>query len=426
MEYYHQEMKFNLLPNEVTEHILHFLNGDDILEIALLNKHLYKLSNTHNIWCSILEAFAFKHQFCFEQEPYFFKDLQQEELKNYYIKVVKKWGWLIGLWRRQLKRFGGMLQVKVESSCHRIAGYDIQAIGLSINPVPVFVIYFDALSFKTINVNCHDFNQIRCVFYSKNGHYCNIESSENDTHITLTCQDNTSESHDVQSMMNDFRSALGMNHRAIPQAVFSELSHEGVKFSKILKPLESTKDAIIKPGYFAGDYSAHCCEIVSLQLNDSNIFMTKISGDGYVRAGSVSVNIDTTFLLDYLALLGSIIDNPYQFTLKNALSDFQIEDTDQLNSESKIVVPGCMVAMLKAIDSKTFGLTEDNTFIAAFKGQITLGNNPDNEFPTYHHKDIIAVITDDNTVTVYLSYIYTEIEGLGYTDEMLFKRIPIA
>ena len=429
---------FSSLPNEIIESILTYnLSVRDIFQVGLVSCRFRNFINDRQILVKMTKERL--HRLKSEDiigNGNSFSDLigtfDTRKLKVFCISL-EKWCWIVGIWKRNIPYFGGLLQIMlVTSPSPQIIATEIQAVTLKVVPVQTFTISLlkDATSSDTTNLLSVE---PECNYFEKSKHSCSVLQTKNNEFVWSCCE--FQRNHDFERMNTDFRRSLGMNHRAIPDSILNKMSSKaGVGFSKITEKLSYSSKSPIKSGYFAGDYSAHACEIVSVESKDSVISIKKISGDKYVRSGTITISIDLDHRIDYVGVLKELVENTRSFRLNKAIDDYQMANnvTESDNDHNIQRVPVQISSRLDHPsfymgDVQSFGLTraEDNqsTFFSAYKGTITLGDNPDSVDPDYKYTNMISVIQDKDTI--YNLVIYDEKQDhASHIHEMILKRVP--
>ena len=416
------------LPNELVSKIIRFLNGSDVLELSLVNRKFNALCNCRTIWFNILKHYKVTQPSLYGFTLESLGSLNWLSLQSLFINVLDKWGWLFGPWKRHISAFGGLLFVRLEISPFQVIGYDVIGIDLDINLVPMFAINIRDYLPDGENVLYVSDAKISCNLYSRTEHHLTIEHNVESTDVMKICcrRGDPTQHHDIEKMIEDFAEAVGINKEEIPHALFSGLTSGGIEYSKIHMPLVSCDVKLIEPGFFAGDYSAHGTEILLLKYDENSIQLEKVSGDKNVRYGTVSIDIDMTYPVDYLKVLKFIATKPHEFNVRNIIDKFKINSEGcPLKVESNLcyVEKGLIQDLKYMHPRKSFGVDEsDNSFIAAFKGKITLGNMPDAAIPDYFFYEVLAIITNENSL--YALFHYDELRsGFNTVDEMPFKRV---
>ena len=161
-----------------------------------------------------------------------------------------------------------------------------------------------------------------------------------------------------------------------------------------------------------------------MKYDSSSILLEKVTGDKNVRCGAVSIDIDMNCPVDYIKVLKFIAKQPNEFNIKDILNRFQARDDSWQEDESCYHVDRGLVQVLKSMfPERTFGIDEtDNSFIAAFKGKITLGRMPDAVIPDYFYHEVLVVITNENSLYVYWGYHALDL-GFDSVAEMPYKRL---
>ena len=427
-------MELLKLPSELIFNIITFLSGRDVQELSLVNHELNELCDCHRIWYNIIEKYTFlKSSFC-DIPLESLKSVSRVSLKSLYINVLSKWDWLLGFWKRNTAAFGGLLFVKLEMTPCRIMGYDVQSKELKKNLVPMFAINIvEKQCHRCKNIHYSNGNNIKCILYSKTDHNLTFIDSDNENgdEFKICClQGGSDEDHNREEMISDFLDTVGINHVDIPNAIFRGFINGGISFRKINIPHVSCDLKLVEPGFFAGDFSAHGTEIVLLKYYSNRILLEKVLGDKNVRCGAVSIDIDMSCPVDYSKVLRFIAEQPDEFNVKNTIQRFQIKEghSQWLAHQNKYNVRSYVDKdVIKSLrfthPDRTFGIDEsDNSFIAAFKGKITLGRMPDAVIPNYFYYEVLAVVTNEDSLCVYRPYEESYF-GIFLTAEKLFKRL---
>ena len=421
-------MEFHNLPNEIVSKIILFLDGKDILKLSTVNRQLNELCDCHTTWLNIMKQYKTSEPSFYDFTLESLSSMNWKSLKSLYINVIEKWGWLIGSWKRHISAYGGLLFVKVRMSPCQVVGYDVLSVELEMNLVPMFEINISENDSDLLigNPNCFTEGRIRCTLYSKTEHYFTIERNiECPEEIEICClKGDSGDDHDKEQMISDFGEALGRNSFEITNAIFDGFYNGGISLSKINVPPISCDNKIVEPGFFAGDYGAHGTEILLLKYDSSSILLEKVTGDKNVRCGAVSIDIDMNCPVDYIKVLKFIAKQPNEFNIKDILNRFQARDDSWQEDESCYHVERGLVQVLKSMfPERTFGIDEtDNSFIAAFKGKITLGMMPDAVIPDYFYHEVLVVITNENSLYVYWGYHALDL-GFDSVAEMPYKRL---
>ena len=414
-------MALPYLPDELIVEIISYLCGDDLIELSFTSQQFNSLCNCHTSWLNVLMQYIIiSDPPCYNFPIEILMNMNWVQLRSLYINAFKKWDWLIGFWRSHIPAFGGMLHVQMKMSPCRIAGYSVQAsraMHLKTYLVPMFVIKIEK---NESHLSPHDSignftgDGICCALYSINEHDVSISrekeiKSSKPTKMKIHCRTNNFVSdHDFESMKLAFSTFLGMNHEEVIHTVSSKICDSGIMFTNIEMPRSSTEKRIIAPGFFAGDYSAtHGSEILSLTYDSRSMKFTKISGDRNVRCGAVSMLVDLSHPINYLEVVSSIAKQPDMFNVKKIVEEFKIQNESNSKLGKKaIIVDEALVNLLEMIDGDLTNATLKNgqvhSYIAAFKGRITLGMMPEVENPEYYYHDILAVVTSQDTLFVYI------------------------
>ena len=422
-------MELHNLPNEIVSKIILFLDGKDILKLSSVNRQLNELCDCHTTWFNIMKQYKISEPSFYDFTLESLSSMNWKSLKSLYINVIEKWGWLIGSWKRHISAYGGLLFVKVQMSPCQVVGYDVLGVELEMNLVPIFEINISENDSDLLigNPNCFTEGRIRCTLYSKTEHYLTIERNiECPEEIKICClKGDSGDDHDKTQMISDFREAVRSDSFDITNAIFDSFNNGGITFSKMNVPLTSF-DNEVEPGFFTGGYGGHGTQILLLKYRSNNIILEKVSGDKNVRSEAVSIDIEMNCPVDYLNVLEFIASQPNQFNVKDVLNRFQAREDSWQENQSCYHVNNGLVQTLKSLfPERTFGVDEnDNSFIAAFKGKITLlhFSDPAAVSQEYFRQEVLVVITNKNSLYVYYSYDKSYL-GFNKVQEIPYKRL---
>jgi hypothetical protein len=412
------------LPSELISNIISYLGGKDVQELSSVNHILNKLCNCHRTWYEIIKQYKLSEPSFYDFSLDFLQSMSWVSIKSFYVDVLRQWDWLVGFWSRCTPVFGGLLFVKLEMSSCRIIGYDVQGKNLEKNLVPVFIISIDQNECN----RCGD--DIRCVFYSKTEHSLTINfDAKNPTEFRICCsKDYSIQDHDKDKVIADLADTVGVNNNSITNAIFNGFRNGGITYAKINMPIATDGIKFLEPGFFAGDYSNCGTEILLLKYASNCILLEKLIGDRNVRSGSVSVSIDLTCPIDYIEVLKFITKRPDEFNVKNVNEHFKIKDDsclkNQIELQSCFAVDKSLLEALRIVHpDRTFGVDDSNSsFIAAFKGKITLGMMPDAVVPDYFYYEVLAVITSQDRLCVFFPFDESYL-SIFLVREKIFKRL---
>ena len=419
-------MELLCLPNELLLKIISFLDGKDVLELSLVNQLINELCKNHSIWYGIVRWHlkTTKPAFYDLSLDYLYP-MTWKSLKLLFVNILQKWGWLLGTWRRNIPAFGGMLFVKLEFSHNRIIAYDVQGLQMVLHLLPVFELTFDD-RFKIKK-------KARCILYSRTDHDISVSSdSENlELELRISClAGDMHKDHDIIQMKNDLAETVGINNVKITNAVFARYKKSALTFSQLRIPPVLKDKNLVEPGFFMGDYSAHGTEILLLKYGvKDNVQLEKISGDRNVRCGATSVDIDLNCQVDYIKVLKYIVENPHDFNVKDVIQRFPMENNcswrdDSTTSSLYHVEKSLAAALTCTCPNFDLGVDKKNrTFVAAFKGNITLGMMPEAVVPNYFFNEVLVVITNADKLLILWPALGESRRGIYLVDRMVFNRI---
>ena len=419
-------MELLCLPNELLLKIISSLDGKDVLELFLVNKLFNELCKNHDIWYRIVKW----HLKTTKPAFYDFsldslRSMTWKSLQLFFVNVLQKWGWIIGTWRRNIPAFGGMLFVKLELDHNRIIAYDVQGLQMDLHLIPVFELTFDD-RFKADR-------KARCILYSTSDHDISVtsDSKMKELELQISCLAGDMENnHDMLQMKNDLEKTVSMNNVEITNAVFDSYKKSALTFSQLSIPPVLKDKKLVEPGFFMGDYSAHGTEILLLKYGvEDNVQLEKISGDRNVRCGATSVDIDLNCQVDYIRVLKYIVENPHDFNVKDVIQRFPMENNcswrDDITTSSLYHVEKSLAAALSSVcPNINLGVDKNSkTFIAAFKGNITLGMMPEAVVPDYFYYEVLVVITNADKLLILWPAHGESRRGIDLVYDMVLNRI---
>ena len=450
-------MELLCLPNELLLKIISFLDGKDVLELSLVNLLLNELCKNHAIWYRIVRWHLKTKPAFYDFSLDSLHSMTWKSLKSFFVNILQKWGWLLGTWRRNIPAFGGMLFVKLELDHNRIIAYDVQGLQMVLHLVPVFELTFDdrfkikkkarcilysrtdhdvSISSDSKNLESGRFKikkKARCILYSRTDHDISVSSDSKNLELGLQISclaGDMHKDHDIIQMKNDLAETVGRNNVKITNAVFARYKKSALSFSQLTIPPVVKDKNLVEPGFFLGDYSAHGTEILLLKYGvEDNVQLEKISGDRNVRCGATSVDIDLNRQVDYIRVLKYIVENPHDFNVKDVIQRFPMENNcswrDDITTSSLYHVEKSLAAALsRAYPNFDLGVDKNNkTFVAAFKGNITLGGMPEAVVPKYFFYEVLVVITNADKLLILWPALGESRRGINLVERMVFNRI---
>ncbi|XP_034317266.2 F-box only protein 31 isoform X1 [Magallana gigas] len=287
------------LPPELLSRILDYVPGRDLPNVCITCKTLRDVVYVDSVW----------QRKC--KQEYNFKSIEgwNVNYRTLYSKVLMRYGDLVGLWRRDFKYFGGLLQIKYDKGC--IKGLEVLApaslcVDRPLRKKDLFTI--SMTSSETVQiVSVHNFPEDEDGRGGEGEQRpCILRVEKDETKGRVLEYKVTDKNYILQKEnLTDlpvFRRWISDEFEDDPNAnmYFPCYRRRGVdylssrheyRWSPLELPSKDRVNVPIQPGLFKGTYSAHGIEILSLDYNDdlTEVTVTKITGDPNVPATKVSV-----------------------------------------------------------------------------------------------------------------------------------------
>lgn len=292
------------LPPELLSRILDYVPGRDLPNVCISCKTLRDVVYVDSIW----------QRKC--KQEYNFKSIEgwNVNYRTLYSKVLRRYGDLVGLWRRDFQYYGGLLQIKYDKGC--IKGLEVLAPASSrvdrpLRKKDMFTI--SMTSSETVQiVSVHNFPeeedseegkdvQRPCLLHVEQDETKGrvLEYKVTDKNYILHVEDLNNQSvlrrWLYEELESDQNAGLYLNCFLRRCVAYMTSRHE-YRWSPLELPSKDRVNVPIQPGLFKGTYSAHGIEILSLDYNDdlTEVTVTKITGDPNVPATKVSVYANLT------------------------------------------------------------------------------------------------------------------------------------
>ncbi|CAG2223147.1 FBXO31 [Mytilus edulis] len=265
------------LPPELIIRILEDLPSRDIGLLSGTCTQLRSICRTDIVWQKLCQKIC---------------DIEVEEWDttyyNIYTKVLHRYGRCLGLWRRNMRPYGGLMQVKVDNGRLLATEYKppyVSDIHGPLRPKKVFSISINKSKNRT---------EILCLHGYGEAHPGSIEFETEESDVVFKCCQMSSHAHPKGSSVE-----LSTMIKKIFLCFVHEMGNMLFSFSQKyrLTRIEVQKpDPVypIQPGLFQAHYSAHGIEMFLLKydMSKKEAEVIKITGDPNVPAGETSIYIN--------------------------------------------------------------------------------------------------------------------------------------
>ncbi|XP_046558884.1 F-box only protein 31-like [Haliotis rubra] len=277
------------LPPELVAHVLRFLSSSDLATFALVSKQCRDLVNLEALW---------QHR-CVQDYKYDGVEGWNLTYKEFYTKVLCKFGNCIGKWQPEIGHYGGLIDIKFDRGC--IKGRECLPpvdphVDQPLRIRPLFSIHL-AEDLSKVEVFClKGFNGL---------HKGQLSWGEDGQLLMFECSENNNHQH-PEGKQKEFEDWLTQETGRPPSEFFvhgQELllmkflvtTQLGCSYP-MMRVMEQPRKpgAVIQPGLFKGNYGGHGIEIIQLSYSDTENKAEgkKITGDPNVPANKVSLYID--------------------------------------------------------------------------------------------------------------------------------------
>ncbi|XP_071141069.1 F-box only protein 31-like isoform X1 [Mytilus edulis] len=272
------------LPPELIIRILKDLPSRDIGRLSGTCTQLRSICRTDIVWQKLCQ------QIC---------DIEVEEWDttyyNIYTKVLHRYGRCLGLWRRNMRPYGGLIQVKVDNGRLLATEYKppyVSDIHGPLRPKKVYSISINKSKNRT---------EILCLHGYGEAHPGSIEFETEESDVVFKCCQMSSHAHpkgssvELSTMIKE-----ETNKHTIPFTIDDQKRLEcymkNVQKYRLTRIEVQRPDPVypIQPGLFLAHYSAHGIEIFLLKYDiiKKEAEVIKITGDPNVPAGETSIFIN--------------------------------------------------------------------------------------------------------------------------------------
>ncbi|XP_062593048.1 F-box only protein 31-like [Saccostrea cucullata] len=276
-----------LLPPELLTRILRNIPGKDLQNVCLSCKQLRDIAYDESIWKRKCE------------EEYKFKSINGWNVtyRELYHKVLHLYGDLVGLWWRDFKYYGGLMQVKYDSGC--IKGVELLApvsphVERPLRRKTIFTISLTSSGkIKIISVHSTPCEESPCsIRVEEDKLKGRILEYKGPKHKEESLDQWMEEELGSEEAMDIYRHC----YKRRGKSYLSSKHHYRWTPLEVPAPRANVP---IQPGLFKGTYSAHGIEILSLDYNTdkTEATATKITGDPNIPATKISVKADLTSTL---------------------------------------------------------------------------------------------------------------------------------
>lgn len=272
-----------IFPPEILAHILSNLEGRDIAAASRVCKSFYTASLIDSVWQA-----RWQREFKVTNVPGQINTMNPTFYKDFYIKVLHKYGHLIGDWQPEITHYGGLVEIKFENG--KLIGIEWQATRdpKTLRRNNVFSIGLDDDGQLEILCLRGYLGPHNCQITIKDGSCFNAKCCVPDSHRHPGGNDVEIEEWSRLGGVPLNSDLLMMKFLHIKKYVNS------FDFRRLSLPAIPTVKPIIQPGYFQGLYGDHGVEIIALNYEQDGVLAkaVKITGDPNVPYGKVTFRID--------------------------------------------------------------------------------------------------------------------------------------
>ncbi|EDV24190.1 uncharacterized protein TRIADDRAFT_57431 [Trichoplax adhaerens] len=294
------------LPTELILHIFQFIPIKDYLAVSLVCRNFYHATQSDWIW----------QQHCKNQ--YNIREIESWQdihtFKEFYQKILYRYGPLLGLWYRVVDPYGGLVCIKIDNGAIICNEYVLRRNERLLENSGEFNILHRCL-FKIIP--CYDDNRIstKILSFSFLGHECmgNIIISKRDEEqlvleFQLKCLDRDDVALSIIAI-NSFSNSdtykqwfLEENPYYDDEDIVTRTLLEKKLYANLFTwQLTSYKRLVslsqrsisenfpLRCGIYSGSYGAHGVETLHVYIDKNELIGQKLSGDPNVPAGKVSI-----------------------------------------------------------------------------------------------------------------------------------------
>lgn len=290
-----QAMNLLDFPNEIFVQILSFLSVEDIHSLSLVCKSLQDITRIDEVW-----RLQSKKDYEVTIHPG-----GSFSCRNFYFKVLKQYGGLLGLWQVSITSYGGLLEVKYEDGALVASEYH------AIHPFVEKPLRSRTMFLIRLNIN-GEVGPI-CFGDNREPHSATIFQTDDPNAFHYSCGDLSVHKHlttmqdHKQEFMDWFHGELGTAFNAEMFPYSKELLlmkmltimryNMNFEYKRLEWPMSKAKEPI-EPGLFKGTYGAHGIELIMLSFEETNrVKATKITGDPNVPAQEVTFWVNLNFPL---------------------------------------------------------------------------------------------------------------------------------
>ncbi|XP_076082197.1 F-box only protein 31-like isoform X1 [Mytilus galloprovincialis] len=272
------------LPPELIIRILEDIPSRDIGRLSRTCTQLRSICRTDIVWQKLCQKIC---------------DIKVEEWDttyyNIYTKVLHRYGRCLGLWRRNMRPYGGLMQVKVDNERLLATEYKppyVSDIHGPLRPKKVFSISINKSKNRT---------EILCLHGYGEAHPGSIEFETEESDVVFKCCQMSSHVHPKGSSVElSTMIKKETNKHTIPFTIDDQKRLEcymkNVQKYRLTRIEVQRPDPIypIQPGLLLAHYSAHGIEMFLLQYDmiKKEAEVIKITGDPNVPTGETSIYIN--------------------------------------------------------------------------------------------------------------------------------------
>ncbi|XP_001638015.2 F-box only protein 31 [Nematostella vectensis] len=229
--------------------------------------------------------------------------------RELYSLVIHKYGGILGLWKANIPRYGGLVHITAESGRMLATLYRAPYSPKVTHPLRPRELFSLSLHGGSLRTHClTGWNEEADKEHLASVH---IKSTKKGRATSIEFRCHASENHNVRSEMfgtanylqkwlkdeYDNENILIQRPDMVQLALLKytelhSLYSDPILFYRLNLPTgQLNTSVVVKPGVYKGTYSAHGLELVLLEVTENRVTATKITGDPNIPAGQVTFDV---------------------------------------------------------------------------------------------------------------------------------------
>lgn len=289
-------MYFLDFPNEIIQNILKFLPVEDILNLSIICTRLNDVCNISEVWNLLCQRdFQVSHSVS-----------DQFTTKTLYLKVLRPYGTLMGLWQPSIAAYGGLCCITYRDGFLHADELHAPQVRKIQNKLRVK---------KLFKIGLEDGKLCKwCFVHNGKMHQANISVKSKDR-FEYSCGEVTAHrsgeerQEEFQQFLDWFREEEPQTELLLLKFMVLREYNLSFEYNRLRWPIFK-KTFPLEPGLFKGSYGAHGLELIMLRFEETEkdgyiqikAKGEKITGDPNVPANQVSFHANLDFPIFNLSL----------------------------------------------------------------------------------------------------------------------------